>query len=144
MIKQDLCNSYRVEILRGVHTENDQYHMALYTADAALSQTTTEYTSTHEVVAKGYTKGGQQLQGFRAVLDGGTAILDWTPNPVWGFSHITARGALIYNETKGNRAVCVLNFGRDVSSKNGAPFKVAFPRADAANALIRIGHEAAR
>ena len=144
MIEQALCNSYRVEILRGVHSEEDEYRMALYVSDAALSKTTTEYTPTHEVVAKGYTTGGQQLQGFRAALDGDTAILDWTPGPTWGFSDISARGALIYNVTRGNKAVAVLDFGKDVSSKNGGPFKVAFPRADAANALIRIGNEVAR
>ena len=61
-----------------------------------------------------------------AQQDGEAAFLDWTTDPVWPDATITARGALIYNATQGNKAVGVLDFGQDISSFS-APFTVELP-----------------
>ena len=51
---------------------------------------------------------------------------------------ITARGALIYNDTAaGDPSVVVLDFGSDKSSSAG-DFTIVFPTADASDAIIRI------
>ena len=82
--------------------------------------------------------GGQTLSGFSVTTSGTTAILDFTTDPSWANATITARGALIYNSSKANKAVYVLDFGSDISSTNGA-FTVTFPTPDATNGLIRLG-----
>ena len=46
--------------------------------------------------------------------------------------------SLIYNSSKTNKAVYVLDFGSDISSTNGA-FTVTFPTPGATNGLIRLG-----
>lgn len=119
------------------HTAADTYKIALYTSAATLSKTTTAYSATNEVVGTGYTAGGATLSGFSVTLDTDTAILDWTTDPTWPTSTITARGALIYNSTRSNKAVCVLDFGADIASTNGT-FTVALPAPVAATGLWRI------
>ena len=70
-------------------------------------------------------------------LDGTTAITDFA-DTTFSSSTITARGALIFNEdTSGDTSVLVLNFGGDKASSSG-DFTIAFPAADASNAIIRI------
>lgn len=80
---------------------------------------------------------GATLSGFVTGSSGTTAWIDFTTDPSWANSTITARGALIYNSTKSNKAVAVLDFGSDITSTNGT-FLVTFPTADASNALIRF------
>lgn len=82
--------------------------------------------------------GGQLLKGFSATLDGSTGCLSWAEDPIWRGATIHAAGALVYNATRGNKALAVLDFGRVVSSTNG-PFSVELPTPRAATALIRIG-----
>ncbi len=135
MIRQALCNSYKRDLL--ADQAKDVFRLALYTFRAALSKDTTVYTETHEVVGEGYVAGGQVLDGFSASLVDDTAFLDWTTDPVWPASTISARGALIYNDTQGQRAVAVLDFGETVVSKNGR-FTVPLPDATEESALIRI------
>lgn len=133
-----LCNSFKQEILAMTpHTPTDVYKIALYSASANLSKSTTVYTSEGEVVAPGYTAGGQALSGFNTLLDGDVAILDWSSNPVWPASSIAASGALIYNATRGNKAVAVLAFAGLVTSTND-DFTVTLPTPDNDEAIIRI------
>ena len=132
-----VCNSYKQEILQGTHTSADTYKIALYTSAATLDATTTAYAATNEVSGTGYTAGGATLSGFTVSGSGSTAWLDFTTDPTWAAATITARGALIYNSSKTNKAVAVLNFGSDVTS-TASTFTVTFPTADAANALLRI------
>lgn len=70
-----------------------------------------------------------------------TAFLDFA-DETWTSSTITARGALIYDDTltggDADAACIVLDFGSDKSSSSG-DFTVVFPTADASNAIIRIG-----
>lgn len=137
MIAQALCNSYKAEILQGIHQAGDSYRIALYTAAASLSKDTTEYTAAGEASGAGYTAGGLELAGFTVGLDGDTAYLDWTTDPRWPVATVTARGALIYNATRGNKAVAVLDFGGDIASSN-APFLITLPLPAAGTALVRI------
>jgi hypothetical protein len=133
-----ICNSFKQEILQGVHEASDEYMIALYPSSATLSKATTAYSSSGEVAnGNGYDTGGKLLVGFSVTLDGDTAILDWTTDPSWAAATITARGALIYNSSQSNKAVAVLDFGGDISSTAGT-FTVTLPAPAAATGLIRI------
>jgi len=131
-----VCNSYKQEILAGVHLSGDTYKIALYTSAATLSKATTAYSATNEVSGAGYTAGGATLTGFANGLDTDTATLDFA-DASWPSATITARGALIYNSSRSNKAVCVLDFGADITSTNGT-FTVTFPAATAGAATVRI------
>ena len=133
-----VCNSYKQEVMQGVHASADTYKIALYTSAATLDKTTTVYSTTNEVAGTGYTAGGATLAGLNIALSGDTAVLDFTTDPSWPTASITARGALIYNSSKGNKAVAAFNFGSDITSTNGT-FTAQLPAPDAANGLVRIG-----
>jgi hypothetical protein len=134
-ITSALCNSYKQEILEGVHASTDTYKIALFDSNAGLSATTTAYSTSGEVEGTGYTAGGETLTGFTTGLSGSTAYLTFS-DPSWANSTITARGCMIYNSSKSNKAVAVFNFGQNVSSVNGT-FTVDFPGAGGSS-LIRI------
>lgn len=133
------CNSFKQELLAMTpHTAADTYKIALYTSAATLSKSTTAYTATNEVAnGNGYTTGGATLSGFSVTLDSDTAILDWTTDPTWPASTITARGAVIYNSSRSNKAVAVLDFGADIISTSDT-FTVTLPAPAAATGLVRI------
>lgn len=135
-ITSAVCDSYTQELLSGTHASADVYKIALFTSAATLSAATTAYAVTNEVSGTGYSAGGATLTGFATSLDTGVAILDFA-DPSWATSTITARGALIYNSSKTNKAVAVLDFGSDIASTNGT-FTVQFPVAAAATGLVRI------
>ena len=138
-ITQAFCNSFKQELLAmSPHQAGDTYKIALFTSLATLNKSTTVYQPTNEVPASGdYTAGGQSLVGLTVALDGDVAYIDWTTNPQWTGATISARGALIYNATRANRALCVLDFGGVITSTAGT-FTVALPAPAAATALIRI------
>jgi hypothetical protein len=132
-----VCDSYKQEILEGVHASNDTYKIALYTDAATLGATTTAYASTNEVAsAGGYTAGGVTLTGFTSGLADGVAYITFA-DASWSNATITARGCLIYNSSKSNKAVAAFDFGGNIVSTNGT-FTVDLPAAGA-DALIRIG-----
>ena len=135
---QAIPTSFKAEILQGIHDSADTYKIALYTSAATLGASTTAYTTTNEVSGVGYTSGGQVLSGFSVTTSGTTAILDFTTDPSWENATITARGALIYNASKANKAVMVLDFGSDKSNSEGT-FTIRLPLPDATNGLIRQG-----
>lgn len=151
-ISQAMCTSFKVQLLDGVHnfdTGGDTFKIALYTSLATLSAATTAYTapvdptanptSTNEVTetGTGYTAGGNTLTVSQVPTSTGTtAFLDFA-DTTWSSATITARGALIYNSSKSNKAVAVLDFGSDKTSTAG-DFTIIFPTADASNAIIRI------
>ena len=137
-ILQALCNSFKEEVLEGTHVLlTDTLKIALYSSAATLGKGTTAYSTSNEVSGTGYTAGGNTLSGVTVVLDGDIAIVDFT-DPTWTTSTITARGALIYNSSKANRAIAVINFGQDISSTGGT-FTIALPAATAAKAIIGLG-----
>jgi hypothetical protein len=136
-ITQGMCNSFKEEVLEGVHDLlTDVIKMSLYTSAADLSAATTAYVATNEVVGAGYTAGGNTLSGATVTLDGSVAIVDFNDS-TWSNATITARGALLYNSSKSNKAIAVLDFGADKSSSSG-DFTVVFPAATASTAVVRL------
>lgn len=134
-ITNAICNSYKQEVLEGVHSNADTYKLALYTSAATLGASTTAYSATNEASGTGYTAGGAVLTGLSTGLSGSTAYLTFS-DPSWASSTITARGCLVYNSSKSNKAVAVFDFGADVISTNGT-FTVDLPAAGASS-LVRI------
>lgn len=131
------CNSWKREIISGVHEADDVYMLALYTHSASLSPATTVYSSTNEVPASGtYHAGGGRLTGFSVTGAGAIARLDFDTLVFTGAT-ITARGALVYNSSKGNKAVAVFDFGSDITSTAG-PFTCTMPAVGDATSLVRI------
>jgi hypothetical protein len=136
-ITSAVCNSFKQELLGGIHDlDTDVIKLALYTSAATLGASTTAYTTSNEVVGAGYTAGGNTLSGAIISLDGSVAIVDFS-DTTWGSATITARGALIYNSSKSNRAIAAIDFGGDKISTSG-DFTVVFPAATGTNAIVRI------
>lgn len=136
-ISQAMCSSFKQQILLGEHDlDTDVIKLALYTSSATLDASTTAYTTSNEVVGTGYTAGGNTLSGATVSLSGTTAFVDFSDTS-WTTATITARGALIYNSSKSNKAIAVLDFGADKTSTAGT-FTVQFPANDASNAIVRI------
>jgi len=146
MISQTATTSFKTELLEAVHnfgpTSPDTFKIALYTAAATIGPATAVYTATGEVSGAGYTATGQALTISLSPTAGSniggvpTAYISFT-NAEWPSSAFTARGALIYNASKGNKTVAVLDFGAD-KTVNVDTFVVIFPTADANNAVVRI------
>ena len=140
-IVQAVCNTFKSELLGGVHDfdsgSGQVFKLALYSSAANLSAATTVYTSTNEVGNTGqYTAGGGVLASQQVSLDGSVAIVDFADLSFTGVT-LTAEGALIYNTSASNKAVCVLNFGGDKTATSGT-FTIQFPAFTSAAAIIRI------
>ena len=140
-ITSAMCTTFKKEIFEAVHnfknTGGSTFNLALYTSSASLGASTTAYTTSNEVSGTGYTAKGASLTRVDPSNDGTTAITDFS-NLTFSSSSITARGALIFNDSaSGDPAVCVLDFGADKTSTSG-DFTIQFPAADASNAIIRI------
>lgn len=137
-----MCTSFKTELLTGTHNftngTGDTFKLALYDNSASFTAATTAYTATNEVGASGsYSAGGGALTNVTPTASGTTALADFN-DITFTSATITARGALIYNDTAaGDPSVVVLDFGADKSSTAG-DFQIVFPTADASNAIIRI------
>lgn len=140
-ISQALCTSFKVELMTATHnftTASNVFKLALFTSAATLGATTTAYSATNEASSSsgGYTAGGSFLTSVTPTSSGTTAFTDFADLTFSGVT-LTANGALIYNTTASNKAVCVLAFGSDKTATAGN-FTIVFPTADASNAIIRI------
>jgi predicted enzyme related to lactoylglutathione lyase len=144
-ITSAVCTSFKKELLERKHdfnaTSAHTFKIALFTSAATLGASTTNYTTTNEVVGTGYTAGGVTLTNIDPTSSGTTAFIDFN-DATWTSATITAAGALIYNTTTDGgtgttNAVAVISFGGDKTSTNG-DFVVQFPTADATNAIVRI------
>jgi hypothetical protein len=136
-----MCTSFKQEILQGVHdftaSTGNTFKLALYTNSATLDASTTAYSASNEVSGTGYSAGGGTLTNITPTTSGTTAFTDFA-DLTFSTATITARGALIYNDTAaGDPAVVVLDFGADKTSTSG-DFTIVFPTADASDAIIRI------
>jgi hypothetical protein len=141
-----MCTSFKKELLEGGHdfknSGGDTFKIALYTNSASFNAATTDYTSSNEVSNSGtYSAGGGTLTRIDPTSSGTTALTDFA-DITFTSATITARGALIYNTTEGGgsgttNSIVVLDFGGDKTSTAG-DFQIAFPTADASNAIIRI------
>ena len=140
-ITQAVANSFKGQLLQGQHnftaTTGSQFKLALYTSAATLDSSTTVYTSTNEVANTGqYSAGGGTLTGQQTSLDTGVAIVDFADLSFTGVT-LTAAGALIYNTSSANKAVCVLDFGGDKTATAGT-FTIQFPAFTTSDAILRL------
>jgi hypothetical protein len=133
-IVQTQTTSFKKELYQAVHNlSTDSIYIALYTGAASLGADTTAYTTSNEVVATGYTAGGNTLTGVAISSSDYTAYVNWA-NTSWTGA-ITARCALIYNATQGNKSIAVIDFGADKTSTT--TFTITMPANTATTALIR-------
>jgi len=139
MIQQGLTNSFKQQMLQaGQNLATDTLKMALYTAFADIEPTTTVYTTTNETTGTGYAAGGQAVTGATISVDTQTNTVYVNFNNVaWPGANFTARGALIYNVTRGNASIAVLDFGSD-KLFTAANNTVTMPTNTATTALIRF------
>lgn len=136
MFVQTLTTSFKQQLLLAVHDFSvDTFKIALYTSNANLNADTTIYTITGEVSGTGYTATGNTLTGTTVTVSGTTAYVNFA-NAVWNPASFIARGALIYNASKSNKAVAVLDFGADKTATT--TFTVQMPANAATTALIRL------
>ena len=144
-ITSAVCTSFKKELLERKHdfnvTSGHTFKLALFTSAATLDASTTNYSTTNEVVGTGYTAGGIALTNVDPTSSGTTAFIDFN-DATFTSATITAAGALIYNTTTDGgsattNAVAVISFGADKTSTSG-DFVVQFPTADASNAIIRL------
>ena len=133
-IIQTQTTSFKAELYQGVHDLlTDTLYMALYTGYANLGPLTTAYSTANEITGTGYTAGGIQVTGATINTSGYIAYVNFN-NVVWLNSVITARCALLYNVSKSNKSICVIDFG---STKTMTNFTITMPVNSATTALIR-------
>lgn len=138
-ITQTQTTSFKAELYEGVHNfTTDIFRIALYTSSADLGPNTTVYTTVGEVVGGGYTAGGKALTNATINTGYNTAYISFDTPITWAGATFTARGALIYNVSKGNKAVAVYNFGMDMNAGEMNSFNVNLPADTAQEALIRM------
>jgi hypothetical protein len=133
-IVQTQTTSFKKELYTAVHNlSTDTIKIALYTANADLNEDTTVYSATNEVSGTGYTAGGETMTGVAISSSGYVAYANW--NNVSWTAALTARCALIYNVTQGNKSIAVLDFGSDKTSTT--TFTITMPANTSTTALIR-------
>jgi hypothetical protein len=136
MIVQTQTTSFKAELYEGIHDLiDDTIKIALFNANADLSASTTVYSTNQEVTGTGYTAGGNTLTGATVRSSGTTAYVSFD-NTSWSSASFTSRGALIYNSSKANRSIAVLNFGSDKIVTNGT-LTIEFPSNDVTSAILR-------
>ena len=139
-IIQTLTTSFKVELAQGLHNfttgTGNVFKLALYTANADLGASTTAYTAAGESSGTNYSAGGITLTNITPTFQGTTAYWSFDTATFTNVT-LTTNGALIYNTTNGNRSVCVLNFGVNIT-KTAQNLVITFPVDDATNAIMRI------
>ena len=136
-----MCTSFKTELMTATHTftnsTGNTFKLALYDNSASFTAATTAYTTSNEISGSGYSAGGGTLTNVTPTSSSTTAFTDFD-DLTFSTATITARGALIYNDTAaGDPSVVILDFGGDKTSTAG-DFKIVMPTADSSNALIRI------
>ena len=143
-ITSAVCNSFKTEVLRGIHnftaSSGNTFNLALYTSSATLNKSTTAYSSTNEISntsGSAYSAKGKALTSVTPVLSTDTAVCDFA-DVSWTSASFTANGCLIFNDShSSDAAVCAIAFGSDKTVTSGT-FTIQFPTADADNAIVRI------
>jgi hypothetical protein len=135
-IIQTQTTSFKAELYQAIHNlTTDTLKIALYTGNASLDASTTAYSSTNEITGTGYTAGGVTITGVTVNSSGYTAYVSFN-NPSWSSASFTARAALIYNSSKANRSIAVLDFGSNKTVSSNT-FLITLPTNNASDALIR-------
>jgi hypothetical protein len=139
-IYQTMCTSFKAEVARALHdfttSTGDVFKIALYTAPATLDASTTAYTSAGESSGTNYTAGGISLTNITPTTSGTTGYWSFE-NATFSNVSLSCAGALIYNSTNQNRAVCVLSFGNTIV-KSASDLTITFPAPGATDAVLRI------
>ena len=143
-ITSAICNSFKTEVLQGIHnftaSSGNTFNLALYTSSATLNKSTTAYSSSNEISntsGSAYSAKGKALTSVTPALSTDTACCDFD-DISWTSASFTANGCLIFNDSAaGDPAVCAIAFGSDKTVTSGT-FTIQFPTADADNAIIRI------
>jgi len=148
-ISQAMCTAFKSEVLKATHnfsaSGGNSFKIALYAeggggkscTTATLGAATTAFTTTGEVASSGtYVTGGLALTNVDPTTGGTTGFTDFADKS-FTTATITAMGAMIYNDTNSDKAVCVLDFGTNKTSTAGT-FTITFPAAAASTAIIRI------
>jgi hypothetical protein len=134
-IVQTQTTSFKAELYQGIHDlTTDVIKIALYDGNADLNADTTAYTTSNEITGTGYTAGGKTMTGITVNTSGYTAYVGFD-NVVWNPGAFTARCALIYNSSKSNKSVAVLDFGSDKTTTS--TFTITMPSNTVTAALIR-------
>lgn len=137
MITAGLTSSFKYQLLLGVHDFSvDTIKIALYTTSASLGPSTTVYTTTDEVTGTGYTAGGVTATNVTVTLSNGVAFVDFD-DPSWAGATFDTQGALIYNASKANKSIGLINFGQ-IQSMTNQGFQILMPSNSSDSALIRI------
>ena len=136
-----MCTSFKKELMEAKHnfllSGGNTFKLAMYDNNASFTAATTAYTTTNEVSGTGYSAGGGTLTRIDPSSSGTTAFTSFS-DLTFSTATVTARGALIYNDTaSGDPTVIVLDFGADKTSTAG-DFTIQFPTADSSTAIIRI------
>ena len=140
-IAQGATNTFKIGMMDGSYDlAAGSFKIALYTGEASIGPETTAYSTSlvGEVVATGYTQGGEPLTISQVPTIGnqsGVATVYMSFSNVTWTSALTARGALIY-DANSLASVCVLDFGADKTSTT--TFTVQFPAATNTAAIIRM------
>ena len=148
-IAQAMCTAFKSEVLQATHnfkaSGGNSFKLALYaeggggksSTTATLGATTTVFVTTGEVASSGtYVTGGLALTNIDPTTSGTTGFADFADKS-FTTATITAMGAMIYNDTNSNKAVCILDFSSNKTSTAGT-FTITFPAAAASTAIIRI------
>jgi hypothetical protein len=137
MLFQTLTTSFKLQLPQAVHNLlTDTIKLALYTGMATLNGDTTEYSTTNEITGTGYTAGGIILTGATISADINGVVYISFDNATWNPAAFTTRGGLIYNASKANKSVAVIDFGSDKTCTN--TFVVQMPPNTASAALLRF------
>lgn len=138
-IQQGLTTSFKIDMLEGTQDiVSDALYMALYTAFADINHNTTAYTTANEVTGGGYIAGGQAISNVTINSTSDGTVYVSFDNVVWNSVQLITRGALIYNVTKSNASVAVLDFGSDKTQTSSNTFTVVLPADTPSSALIQI------
>ena len=136
-----ICNSFKKELLEAKHNFSNpggnSFKLAMYTSAAVIGKSTTSFLTTGQVSSpSGYSSGGKALSNLGTSIATNTAITDFADLSFTGVT-LTARGALICNDTNEDSAVCVLDFGGDKTATAGT-FTIQFPAFTTSAAILRI------
>lgn len=142
MIAQTLTTSFKQQLLTATHdftpTTGDVFKMALYLTTADIGADTTVYIATGEITGTGYSAGGIVITTIAPTSTGTTAFTSFLTATFTGLVNSSIAGALIYNSTKSNKTVAVLDFGGMKISTVAVPLVITFPTASSTTAIIRF------
>ena len=136
-----MCTSFKKELMEAKHnfllSGGDTFRMALYDDDSSFTAATTAYTSSDEISGTNYTAKGESLTRIDPTTSSTTAYTDFA-DVAWTTATFSAMGAMIFNDSvSGDPSVIILDFGA-LKTATAGTFTIAFPAADASNAIIRI------